>query len=137
MHSSSFGWLGRGLSRLRSLNLATTGTTTASVKQVTAAPSSAVDRRSLARAPAPLLVLVSIASVQCGSALARGLFDDLGAAGVTLLRLALASLLLLVVLRPRVGRWSRQAWRAAVLLGCVMAGGERRFFPSVPPPPPR
>src|SRR4051812_50198647 len=100
----------------------------------TAAPT---EPRALERVPAPMLVLVSIASVQCGSALARGLFDDLGAAGVTLLRLALASLLLLVVLRPRVRRWSRQAWRAAVLLGCVMAGGERRFFPSVPPPPPR
>ena len=80
------------------------------------------DARGLGRAPAPLLVLVAIASVQCGSAVARGLFDELGAAGITLLRLALASLLLVVVLRPRLRRWSRAACRAAMLLGAVMAG---------------
>src|SRR3954469_15344411 len=94
----------------------------------TAAPT---EPRALERVPAPMLVLVSIASVQCGSALARGLFDDLGAAGVTLLRLALASLLLLVVLRPRVRRWSRRAWRAAVLLGCVMAAMNLVFYLSI------
>jgi inner membrane transporter RhtA len=49
----------------------------------------------LDRVPAAALVLVAITSVQCGSAVARGLFGDLGASGVTLLRLGLASLLLL------------------------------------------
>jgi inner membrane transporter RhtA len=87
--------------------------------------------RSLQRVPAPLLVLVSIASVQCGSAVARQLFDDLGAAGITLLRLALASLLLLVVLRPRIRAWSGEAWRAAALLGCVMAGMNLVFYLSI------
>ena len=85
----------------------------------------------LDRAPAPLLVLVAIASVQCGSALARGLFDDLGAAGITLLRLALASLLLFVVLRPRLRSWSRRAWRAAALLGVVMAGMNLVFYLAI------
>jgi inner membrane transporter RhtA len=56
--------------------------------------------------PPPVLVLAAIASVQIGSALARTLFDDLGAAGVTLLRVGLASLLLLAVLRPTVHTWS-------------------------------
>ena len=84
--------------------------------------------RSLDRAPAPLLVLVAIASVQCGSAIARGLFDDLGAAGVTLLRLALSALLLLVVLRPRVRSWSTEAWRAALLLSGAMAGMNLVFY---------
>lgn len=69
--------------------------------------------------------------MQCGSALARGLFDDLGAAGVTLLRLGLGSLLLLVVLRPRVGSWSGRAWRAAVVLGCVMAGMNLVFYLAI------
>ena len=84
--------------------------------------------RSLDRAPAPLLVLVAIASVQCGSAVARGLFGDLGAAGVTLLRLALSAVLLLVVLRPRVRSWSAEAWRAALLLGAAMAGMNLVFY---------
>jgi inner membrane transporter RhtA len=69
--------------------------------------------------------------VQCGSAVARGLFDDLGAAGVTLLRLGLASLLLLLVLRPRVRAWSRAAWRAALLLGCAMAGMNLVFYLAI------
>jgi inner membrane transporter RhtA len=85
----------------------------------------------LQRVPAPLLVLVSIASVQCGSAVARGVFDDLGAAGITLLRLALASLLLTVVLRPELRSWPGHAWRAAALLGVVMAGMNLVFYLAI------
>lgn len=81
--------------------------------------------------PAPLLVLVAIASVQCGSAVARTVFDDLGAAGITLLRLGLAAALLLVVVRPKVGSWSREAWRAALLLGVAMAGMNLLFYLSI------
>jgi inner membrane transporter RhtA len=83
------------------------------------------------RVPAPLLVLVAIASVQCGSAVARGVFDELGAAGITLLRLGLASLLLVVVLRPKVRAWSRRAWGAAALLGAVMAAMNLVFYLSI------
>jgi inner membrane transporter RhtA len=81
--------------------------------------------------PATLLALVAIASVQCGSALARGLYDDLGALGVTLLRLSLASLVLLVVLRPRVRAWPAGAWRAAATLGVVMAGMNSVFYVAI------
>ncbi|GAC1439459.1 MAG: DMT family transporter [Mycobacteriales bacterium] len=85
----------------------------------------------LERAPAPLLVLVAITSVQCGSALARGLFGDLGAAGITLLRLGLAALLLFTVLRPAVRSWPGPAWRAAALLGLVMAGMNLAFYLAI------
>ena len=77
------------------------------------------------------MVLVAIASVQVGSAVARTVFDDLGAAGVTFLRLLLAALLLLVVLRPRVGAWDRRSWRAAALLGAAMAGMNLVFYLSI------
>jgi len=80
------------------------------------------------RVPAPLLVLVAIVSVQVGSSLAKGLFDDLGAAGVTLLRLGLSALLLLAVLRPAVRRWSRASWTASLLLGGAMAGMNLSFY---------
>jgi inner membrane transporter RhtA len=79
----------------------------------------------------PLLVLCSIASVQCGSALARTAFDDLGATGITVLRLGISALLLLVVLRPRFGRWDRRAWRAATLLGVCMASMNLVFYLSL------
>ena len=85
----------------------------------------------LDRVPAPVLVVVSIASVQTGSAVARTLFDDLGAPGVTLLRLGLAAVVLLVVLRPRVHRWSRRSWAAALLLGAVFAGMNSAFYLSL------
>ena len=78
--------------------------------------------------PAPVLVLVAIASVQTGSALARRLIDDVGAPGVTLLRVALAGLVLLVALRPPVRTWSRDAWRATLVLGAAMAGMNLAFY---------
>jgi inner membrane transporter RhtA len=86
-------------------------------------PQSRVDR-----VPAPFLVLGAIISVQFGSAVARTLFDDLGAAGITFLRLALAAVLLLAVLRPPVRTWPWSSWRAALVLGFAMAGMNLVFY---------
>lgn len=83
------------------------------------------------RVPAPFLVLGAIASVQSGSAVARRLFDELGATGVTLLRLGIAALLLLAVLRPHVRSWTPAAWRAALLLGVAMGGMNLVFYLSL------
>ena len=82
-------------------------------------------------APAPLQVLLAIASVQVGSSIARGLFDDLSAAGVTFLRLFLAALILAAVIRPNVRAWSRAAWVAAALLGVAMAAMNLIFYLSL------
>ncbi|WP_034213975.1 EamA family transporter [Actinoplanes subtropicus] len=81
--------------------------------------------------PAPLLVLASITSVQVGSAVARTLFDDLGAAGVTLVRLAVAAVVIAVVARPRLRDWSGAAWRAAAMLGVVMGAMNLIFYLSL------
>jgi inner membrane transporter RhtA len=70
----------------------------------------------------PLLVVLSVACAQIGAAIARTLFDDLGAPGVLLLRMGIAALVLGVVVRPRVGAWTAPAWRAAILLGAFAAG---------------
>jgi inner membrane transporter RhtA len=80
------------------------------------------------RVPAALLVLTAIGSVQIGSAVARTLFDDLGAAGVTFLRLAIAGLVLGLATRPRRRGWSPAAWQAAAALGLVMAGMNLVFY---------
>lgn len=85
----------------------------------------------LERVPAPTLVIGAIVSVQVGAAMGRRLFDDLGAAGVTLLRVGLAAVMLLVVLRPQVGSWSRSAWRAAALLGATMAAMNLVFYQAL------
>jgi inner membrane transporter RhtA len=83
------------------------------------------------RVPAPLLVVASITSVQVGSAIARHLFDDLGAAGVTLLRLALSAIILGLITRPRLRSWSRRQWQAAIVLGVVMSGMNLIFYLSL------
>lgn len=88
------------------------------------------DTRS-ARVPAPLLVLVAIGSVQLGSAVARTMFDQLGAGGSTLLRVGLAALVLLTLLRPDVRAWRRDQWLAALLLGAAMAGMNLAFYLSL------
>jgi inner membrane transporter RhtA len=85
-------------------------------------------RRRSGSVPAPVLVLAAIASVQSGAAVARTLFDDLGAAGVTVLRLGIAAVILGVLTRPRLRGWSAPAWRAAILLGLVMAAMNLTFY---------
>ena len=81
--------------------------------------------------PAPTLVLGAIVSVQFGASIARRLFDDLGPNGVTLLRVGIAATVLLLVLRPKVKRWSRSAWQAAILLGLTMAGMNLLFYQAI------
>jgi inner membrane transporter RhtA len=87
--------------------------------------------RAVAGVPAPLLVLVGIGSVQTGSAVARTVFDELGATGITLLRLVLAGLLLAALLRPKPWQWSRKALLAAGLYGVSMAGMNLSFYLAI------
>ena len=84
-----------------------------------------------ARVPAPALVLVAIASVQTGSAVARSAFDVTGASGMTLLRLALSALLLLALTRPAVRRWSSAQWTAAAALGLTMGAMNLVFYLAI------
>jgi inner membrane transporter RhtA len=60
-------------------------------------------------------LMISMSSIQCGAALAKQLLPSLGASGTTALRLAIASVLLMVVLRPWQVRVRRAQW--PVLLG--------------------
>jgi inner membrane transporter RhtA len=76
-------------------------------------------------------VLVAIASVQVGSAIARTIFDVTGATGAVLLRLALGGILLVVIVRPRIRRWSRQQLGAAALLGLTMGAMNVAFYLSI------
>jgi len=84
-----------------------------------------------ARVPPHLLVVASIVSVQIGAAIGRTAFDQIGAAGVTLLRVGLAALVLLAVLRPKLRTWDRAAWRAATVLGVTMGAMNLSFYLSL------
>ena len=77
----------------------------------------ATSRFSLPAVPA---VLLSIVSVQGGAAIAKGLFPVLGPAGTTSLRVGLSALVLLLVVRPRLGRLTKAQWRAVVPYGLAL-----------------
>ena len=70
--------------------------------------------------PPMLLVLTGVTSIQFGAAIARTMFDDLGPAGTSLLRLAIAAAVLLLVWRPRLGAHAAANVRLAALLGLVL-----------------
>lgn len=69
-----------------------------------------------------LLAVVAIVSVQFGNALAGSLFTVVGPLGAAALRLALAAVILLAVIRPRVRSWDRRTWVGVGMLGLGLAG---------------
>jgi inner membrane transporter RhtA len=85
----------------------------------------------IARAPSPGLVLGAVASIQFGAALAATLFSKLGPGGAALLRLLSATIVLLVVWRPRVrGRPPRDLGLAAAF-GLVLGGMNLSFYEAL------
>jgi inner membrane transporter RhtA len=81
--------------------------------------------------PAPALVLVGVASVQFGAAIARTLFDDVGPSGTVMMRIAFASLILVLVWRPSLrGHDARDLWLAAAF-GLSLAGMNFTFYQAI------
>jgi len=81
--------------------------------------------------PPQVLLLVGMASVQFGAAFANMLFDRAGPAGVVLLRLAFAALLLMAFARPRLTGRSRSDLLAAAGFGLVLACMNWSFYESI------
>lgn len=77
------------------------------------------------------LVIGSCLSLPFGAAIAAQLFPVLGPWGVTSLRVAIAALLLLVIVRPRPRRWNRAQWTAAVLFGVSLAAMNGFFYAAI------
>jgi inner membrane transporter RhtA len=69
-----------------------------------------------------LMALASMSCVQLALALSVHLFAQLGPLGVAGLRLVWAGILLLILVRPRPGDFTRQDLRACCALGVVTAG---------------
>jgi len=74
------------------------------------------------RVPASVLAVAAIFSVQFGNALVGSFFGRIGPLGAASLRLGLAALILLLLVRPKVGGWSRRTWLGVLLLGLGMGG---------------
>jgi inner membrane transporter RhtA len=85
----------------------------------------------LARAPSSALVLGAMASVQFGSALATKVFDQVGPSGAVLLRLVSASIVLLIVWRPKVRKWTTRDLLLPCAFGGVLAAMNLCFYHSI------
>lgn len=77
------------------------------------------------------LVVGSCLSLPFGAAVAAQLFPVLGPWGVTSLRVAIAALLLVVIVRPRPRGWTREQWTAAALFGVSLAAMNGSFYAAI------
>lgn len=77
------------------------------------------------------LVLLGIASLQLGAALAKEVFAALPPTAVVTLRLVFAALVLLPVLRPKLAGHSRGDFGLAALFGVSVAGMNLAFYESL------
>ncbi|HEU4977912.1 MAG TPA: EamA family transporter [Solirubrobacteraceae bacterium] len=92
------------------------------------APAEAVGIPVLAPVPPVAMVLAAATSIQFGAALAATLFDEIGPAGASVLRLAPAAVLLLAIWRPRVSAHPRRHLRLAALFGLTLGAMNLCFY---------
>ncbi|HJD51250.1 MAG TPA: EamA family transporter [Candidatus Rothia avistercoris] len=78
-----------------------------------------------------LLVIGSCISLQIGAAFAVQLFPQLGAWGVTNLRLGVAALVICALTRPRFWAWNLPQWIAVALLGTSFAFMNGAFYHAI------
>jgi inner membrane transporter RhtA len=71
--------------------------------------------------PPTVLVMLGIVSAQLGAAIAKTLFESLGPGGTVFLRIAFAALVLLVLVRPKLGGHDGNAYLVAGLFGLALA----------------
>ncbi|MGB9183731.1 MAG: EamA family transporter, partial [Solirubrobacteraceae bacterium] len=79
----------------------------------------------------PVLVLGAIGSVQFGSAVASTLFASIGPGGAVLLRLVSATLVLLIISRPRIRTRTRRELLLAASFGIVLAAMNLSFYEAI------
>lgn len=77
------------------------------------------------------LVIGSCLSLPFGAAIAVQLFPALGSWGVASLRITIAALVVMLLVRPRLRRWNRQQWGAATLFGLTLAGMNGFFYAAI------
>jgi inner membrane transporter RhtA len=85
----------------------------------------------LDRVPPIALVLSGVTSIQFGAAVAATMFDDLGPAGTSALRLTWAAVILMVLFRPRVRGRSARDLRLVALFGLTLGGMNLCFYEAL------
>lgn len=81
--------------------------------------------------PPPALVMLSMASAQLGSAVAKTLFASLPPPAVALMRLGLAAVVVFPIARPRIRSWSLRDALVAAALGLTLAGMNLAFYEAI------
>ena len=76
-------------------------------------------------------ILVAAFSVQGGAAIAKGIFPLIGVAGTVAIRIVLSAIMLLVVFRPAVHRFTAAQWRAVVPYGITIGVMNLLFYQAL------
>ncbi|MGD6756550.1 EamA family transporter [Streptomyces sp. BH105] len=87
--------------------------------------------RSRGAAVAPALMLAQIASLQVGSAVAKGAYAAVGPTALAGMRLCFAAVLLWLLVRPRLRGITAAQWRAAGALGLLLAAMNLAYFQAI------
>ncbi|MDA3920207.1 MAG: EamA family transporter [Salinisphaera sp.] len=77
------------------------------------------------------ILLISMASIQSGASLAKSLFPIAGAAGITSVRLILAAVILLALMRPWRKRIAPGAWRHIAIYGVALGTMNFLFYQAL------
>ncbi|MDQ1141015.1 EamA family transporter [Pedobacter agri] len=76
-------------------------------------------------------VLLSIISVQCGAAIAKGLFPEIGAAATASIRIGLSAIILLVAFRPNLTKLNAKQWKYVILYGLSLGAMNMVFYMAI------
>lgn len=77
------------------------------------------------------MIVGTSAAIQLAAAVAHGLFDQLGPAGVSSLRFTLGAAILLVAVRPRFRGRDPETWRSVTAYGLSLAALNLTFFEAI------
>jgi inner membrane transporter RhtA len=78
-----------------------------------------------------VLVVAAVSSVQFGAAFAKSIFDEVGPAGAVFLRMLFASLVLMLIWRPRISGHGRRDVLLILLFGASLAGMNGTFYAAL------
>jgi len=76
-------------------------------------------------------IITSIISVQCGAAIAKGLFPEIGAAATASLRIGLSAVILFITFRPNLFKLNAKQWQYVFLYGSTLGLMNMIFYLAI------
>ncbi|UKT63376.1 EamA family transporter [Pedobacter mucosus] len=76
-------------------------------------------------------IVLSIISVQCGAAIAKGLFPEIGAAATASLRIGISAIILLIAFRPNFKTITAEQWKSVVPYGVSLGAMNMVFYLAI------